>query len=185
MENEKVLIKRIQKHGDKKAADELITVYYKEIYAFVYRQVGQMQLSMDLTQDIFISMLRSIDLYVPKKGAFKTWLYRIASNKVVDYFRSGSYKNLSLITDIEECEFFLSNGENMEIQAENKVLVQKVMYHLSLYDFEIQQIMRLKFFSEKTFCEIAEILSMSENTVKTKYYKALKNLRKDVEADEY
>lgn len=185
MENEKVLIKRIQKHGDKKAADELITVYYKEIYAFVYRQVGEMQLSMDLTQDIFISMLRSIDLYTPKKGAFKTWLYRIASNKVVDYFRSGSYKNLSLITDIEECEFFLSDGENMETQAENRALVQKVMYHLSLYDFEIQQILRLKFFSEKTFREIAEILSMSENTVKTKYYKALKNLRKDVEADEY
>lgn len=184
MEYEKVLIKRIQKHGDKKAADELISAYYKEIYAFVYRQVGEMQLSMDLTQEIFISMLRSIDAYTPKKAAFKTWLYRIASNKVVDYFRSANYKYFSLITDIEECEFFLSDSGNMEVQAENKLLVQKVMCYLAQYDFEIQQIMRLKFFSDKTFREIAEIMSISENTVKTKYYKALKNLRKDVEVDE-
>lgn len=184
MEHEKVLIKRIQKHGDKKAADELISAYYKEIYAFVYRQTGEMQLSMDLTQEIFISMLRSIDAYTPKKAAFKTWLYRIASNKVVDYFRSANYKYFSQITDIEECEFFLSDSGDMETQAEHKLLVQKVMCYLTQYDFEIQQIIRLKFFSDKTFREISEIMTISENTVKTKYYKALKNLRKDVEADE-
>ena len=185
MEHENVLIKKIQKHGDKKAADELISAYYKEIYAFVYRQVGEMQLSMDLTQEIFISVLRSIDGYTPKKSTFKTWIYRIASNKIVDYFRSANYKYSSLIIDIEECEFFLSDGGNMEMEIENKALVRKVMYYISLCDCEVQQILRLKFFSDKTFREISEILSLSENTVKTKYYKALKNLRKDVEADEH
>lgn len=184
MEHEKVLIKRIQKHGDKKAANELVSAFYKEIYAFVYRQTGDMQLSMDLTQEIFISMLRSIEAYNPKKASFKTWLYRIASNKVVDYFRSSDYRYYYLITDIEECEFFPADSGNLEAETENRILAEKIMRCLSMYEFEIQQIMRLKFFSEKTFREIGEILSLSENTVKTKYYKALKNLRKDVEADE-
>jgi RNA polymerase sigma-70 factor (ECF subfamily) len=94
--NELRLIKRIVRHGDLAAADELIRSYYDEIYGLLRKQVSHPENAKDLTQEVFISMLRTIAGYGPKRGAgFRTWLYKIATNKVVDYFRSRSYKNQS------------------------------------------------------------------------------------------
>ncbi|EIJ78065.1 ECF subfamily RNA polymerase sigma factor [Bacillus methanolicus PB1] len=75
MNKEKKWIKLIQKKADEKAANELVSFYYQPIYAFVYKQTLNKELSMDLTQDIFISMLQSIQNFDTKKSSFKTWLY--------------------------------------------------------------------------------------------------------------
>ncbi len=179
VKNESKLIKKIQKHYDRQAANVLISAYYEEIYAFMYKQLRDVNQAMDLTQEIFIAMLQSIGSYTPKKASFRTWLYRIASNKIIDYFRSSDYKYLLKSTDLESIEFLLSDTADVEVIAEDRKLLQDVLYQISLYDFEVQEILRLKFFADKTFSEIAQILMMSENTVKTKYYTALKRLRKD------
>lgn len=179
VENETKLIKKIQKHYDKQAANTLISAYYKEIYAFLYKQLGEVNQAMDLTQEIFIAMLQSLGSYNPKKAGFRTWLYRIASNKATDYFRSAAYRNLSESTDLESIEFIISDTYDLESTVSDRILLQNVLRQISLYNFEVQEILRLKFFADKTFSEIAQILTMSENTVKTKYYAALKKLRKD------
>ena len=57
MQTDNQLIRRIKKKQDKKAADELIQRYYREIYAFTYRQTGERELALDLTQEIFITVL--------------------------------------------------------------------------------------------------------------------------------
>ena len=78
------LIKKIQRNGDRAAADELVRHYYDEIYGFVRKQVSNADIALELTQEIFISMLKTIGLYDIKRGAgFRTWMYRIATNKVV------------------------------------------------------------------------------------------------------
>jgi RNA polymerase sigma factor (sigma-70 family) len=90
--NELRLIKKIQRNGDRAATDELVRCYYDEIYGFVRKQVLNADIALDLTQEIFISMLRTIGSYDMKRGArFRTWIYRIATNKVVDWFRSRAY----------------------------------------------------------------------------------------------
>ena len=58
--------------------------HYDEIYRFVYRQTGHMEDAMDLTQDIFLAVLRAIHTCRRGKAAFRTWLFRIAANKVID-----------------------------------------------------------------------------------------------------
>lgn len=60
MQTDNQLIRRIKKKQDKKAADELIRRYYREIYAFTYRQTGERELALDLTQEIFITVLQGI-----------------------------------------------------------------------------------------------------------------------------
>ena len=56
------------KKQDKEAANTLISYYYKEIYAYVYRQTGNEELAKDLTQDIFIQILQKIAMFDHKKG---------------------------------------------------------------------------------------------------------------------
>lgn len=53
----------------------------------MYRQTGNKEDSLDLTQEIFISVLRSIKTYRADKASFRTWLYRIATNKIIDQRR--------------------------------------------------------------------------------------------------
>ena len=100
----KKLVRRVQRHEDREAADILIRHFYREIYAFVYRQTGNEELAMDLTQEVFISVLLSIPGYDPNKGGFRTWLYRIASNKVVDFFRSAYHRQMKLGVDVDTFE---------------------------------------------------------------------------------
>ncbi len=92
MQTDNQLIRRIKKKQDKKAADELIRRYYREIYAFTYRQTGERELALDLTQEIFITVLQGIYAFDEKKAGFRTWAYRVAANRITDYYRSKSYK---------------------------------------------------------------------------------------------
>ena len=85
-------IKKIKRNASESAANELVSKYYKEMYAFIYKQTLDAELSLDLTQEIFISALQSITNYDSKKASFRTWLYKLASNRLVDYYRSKSYR---------------------------------------------------------------------------------------------
>ena len=85
VEQERKWIREIQRRGSREAADRLIRVYYDEIY----RQTGNKEDAMDLTQSIFIAVLRAIPSYQPEKASFRTWIYRIAANKVIDARRKN------------------------------------------------------------------------------------------------
>ena len=99
------LIKKIQRNGDRAAADELVRYYYDEIYGFVRKQVFNADIALELTQEIFISMLKTARFYDMKRGAgFRTWLYRIATNKVVDWFRSRNYHKMTKTISLDEVE---------------------------------------------------------------------------------
>ena len=89
MEQERKWIREIQRHSSREAADRLIRAYYDEIYRFAYRQTGQKEDAMDLTQSIFTAVLRALPGYRAERASFRTWLYRIAANKVIDARRRG------------------------------------------------------------------------------------------------
>ena len=59
MDQERKWIREVQRHRSQTAADHLIRAHYDEIYRFVYRQTGHMEDAMDLTQDIFLAVLRA------------------------------------------------------------------------------------------------------------------------------
>ena len=102
MDEDTKTILKIQRHQSKRAADLLVRKYYQEIYAYIYRQISNKADSLDLTQEIFISALQTIIYYDPEKSTFRTWLYRIATNKVIDFRRK--YKPVILSVDEIEIE---------------------------------------------------------------------------------
>ena len=175
---EQLLIARVRQQ-DRRAADKLIRRYYNEIYAYVFRQTGDKERAMDLTQDIFLAVLQSIIRYDPKKAAFRTWLYRIASHKVVDWFRSGDYQSRQQWVPLENLEFEPKSGEDVEKQVTDQDFVRHVFAWLAMQDGALEEIFRLKFFGDATFDEIGEILELPSATVKTRYYAAIKAARKE------
>jgi len=175
------LIRKVQKNGDRAAADTLIRHYYDEIYIYATRQTGDKHTAMDLTQNIFVSMLQTISRYDSKQAGFRTWLYRVATNKIIDYHRSHAVLR-NKILDIDDVE--IPSEEDFTRQLENEDLARKIQAHVATFDADLQRIFRLKIFAEHTFAEIAEMLELPEPTVKTKYYRMVKTLRKEF-SDEY
>ena len=82
------------------------------------------ELSLDLTQEIFISVLKSIQNYDSKKASFRTWLYKLASNRLVDYYRSKSYKICTIVQSIEDYDF--EDDYDMTVSLEYKEDFEKV-----------------------------------------------------------
>lgn len=183
MDKEKRLIKEIKLKSSKAAANELISIYYKEIYAYVYKQTINKELSMDLTQEIFISMLQSINNYDGKKASFRTWLYKIATNRVVDYYRSKYYRYNSIAVKIEDYDIY--DEEDFTINIEYREDAQRIIDIVNKFDGITQQIFRLKIFGESTFLDISNIVQIPESTVKTKYYATLKKIRKILKEAQY
>ncbi|MED1865767.1 sigma-70 family RNA polymerase sigma factor [Fictibacillus nanhaiensis] len=179
MMKQKRWISSVQKRGDQHAANELISHYYQSIYTYVYKQTLNKELSLDLTQDIFISMLQSIQQFDDKKSSFKTWLYRIATYKLVDYFRSKNYTYDRSTDSMEGVD--LATPSDFTLELEWREDIEKVAQLINTFSIIDQQVLRLKLFGEHTFIEIAGSLDMPESSIKTKYYAAIKKVKQRME----
>ena len=175
---EQKLIRNIVKKGSEKAANELVSRYYNQIYRYVYRQVLEQEQSLDLTQEIFISMLQGLHQFDAKRSSFSTWLYKIATFKVIDYFRSRQFKSQALSDSMEDFE--LEDSDDFIVSMLQKEEFAEVLGIVNTLKAPEQEILRLKLFAENTFREIAASLEISESTVKTKYYRGLAEVRKGV-----
>jgi len=174
------LITRIQRRSDPAAADALVRKYYDEIFTYVHRQLTDKHAAMDVTQEVFISMLTSLGSYDSRKAGFRTWLYRIATNKLVDYYRSRA-THTKHVLETEELEPADERDFTRQIEAED--LLEKVKQYVNGLDADTQRIFRLRFFSQRTLAEIADLLTMPESSVKSKYYRLLRRLKEEFGGD--
>lgn len=74
--------------GDRKALDELVRRHQNFVYNIAIKFLGDVEEAKDATQDIFIRLITNLAAYDPAKGQFRTWLYRIAFNHLLDHKQS-------------------------------------------------------------------------------------------------
>ncbi len=174
------LIRRIRIWNDRSAAEKLVERHYREIYAYTYRQTLEKQLAMDLTQEIFISVLQSIGNYEEKKASFRTWMYRIASCRIADYFRSSAYRSRKMAAELSDESLPPQDG-SLSARLEERDSANQVLKEIGNFDSTTQEILRLKLFSEARFPQIAQAVEMPESTVKSRYYAAVKKIQSRLE----
>ena len=177
MEQEQKWIKAIQRRNSRDAAEQLIRSYYDEIYRFVCRQTGSKEDAMDLTQSIFVAVLRALPSYRAERASFRTWLYRIAANKVIDARRRAR----PVPVPWEEAE--LPAEEDFSVRILDRVLLERIEAWVSGLEPREQAVFRLRIYGEKSFPEIAAALEEPEAAVKSRYYRLMGRLRKEFDAD--
>ena len=166
MEREQTWIRAIQRRNSREAAEQLIQTYYDEIYRFVYRQTGSKEDAMDLTQSVFIAVLRAVPGYRAERASFRTWLYRIARPVSIP---------------IQEME--LPAAEDFVARVHDRALLETIEGYVSGLDPGEQAVFRLRIYGEKTFPEIAAAMGEPEAAVKSRYYRLIGRLRKEFGAD--
>ena len=173
MEREQTWIRAIQRRNSREAAEQLIQTYYDEIYRFVYRQTGSKEDAMDLTQSVFIAVLRALPGYRAERASFRTWLYRIAAHKAIDCRR----KVRGNVLPLEETE--APDQTDFAAQVQDRDLLDRLEAYVAQLEPDTQVVYRLRIYGERTFPEIAAILGQPEAAVKTRYYRLMTRLRKE------
>jgi RNA polymerase sigma-70 factor, ECF subfamily len=119
--------------------------------------------------------LQSMDNYYLPNGNFRAWLYRIAHNTVVDYYRT-----FKTTVDIEKAENFASNYVNAEdllIQEEN---MNEILAAISKLTDEQKSVVTLRFVEGLTNSEIAKVLDKNEEAIRALCSRGLKSLRSNL-----
>ncbi|MBP3331243.1 MAG: sigma-70 family RNA polymerase sigma factor [Tidjanibacter sp.] len=167
--------------GDKSAISKLIEKHRKRILDYIIMMVKDRDVADDIFQETFIKVVRVIDegRYVDN-GKFVSWVMRIAHNQVIDYFRQTKQAN-----NVSESDagYDLLNSRNFaETNVEDKMVEEQIAADLrKLIDClpdEQRDVVKMRYFSNMSFKEIADFTGVSINTALGRMRYALINLRK-------
>lgn len=145
---------------------QTITEQQKQLYRLAFSYLNHQEDALDAVQN---SVCKALEHYTELKSplAIKPWLYRIVINESLILLKKRKRESLSL-----------EGSEPEESYCEKQYETTPSLFsELDLLDDDIQAIIRLRFFEELSLKEIAEIMNLNLNTVKSKLYRGLKQLR--------
>lgn len=152
--------------------------YYPGVLTFLCFLVGRQEVAEDLTSQVFEKVLRHIAEVLPETAG--PWLYRIARNCAVDYFRRTK-PIVSLDDLLIEEHPQTASLEDVAIADEEQ---RRLLAHLNHLSQREREVIGLKFVAGLHNREIARVLSVPEGTVSSLLYRALHRLRASLEEDE-
>ena len=174
------LIDRVQ-HGQKAAFDELYKRYTRRLYVYCLNAIPSHHPddAEDLVQDIFIRVIKSANTFDSSKASFRTWLYRIARNRCIDFARRESKRAItdfgsgsnpkSPEKDLDPEDQIQSLDKSIEDTLINASTIQAIRDCIKQLDNEEEkQAFLLYYLGGKVYREIAAILGKSLNTAKNR-----------------
>lgn len=160
------------------AFEELYEHFFPRVYNFVYARIKNSADADDITSITFMKMNENLNQYDSSKAAFSTWLFRIASNTIIDQTRRSENSH-----ETEWDEFFdpvAPEYEEPEAQTLKNEGNQELLTALGTLPERDRRIIEMKFFSELDAHTIAEVLNMSESNVRVTLHRALAKLKKQL-----
>lgn len=176
------------KQGDQNAQGRLVQLWYKRIYNFSYKFFVDHDMAMEVSQKTFISMCKNLGS-LQEVARFKSWLYKIAVNYCREEARKKKGSKSVPFQDVwnseaENSPQWESSGQrlhNPEKQLQQSELSDILQEALTELVEEQREVVIMKEYEGLKFREIAEVLNISENTVKSRMYYGLDGLRRILE----
>lgn len=168
---DKIIINAVK--GEASAFGLLYDHYQPQIYRFIMLKTGRREEAEDLTHQVFLHAFQHIKNYKDLGYPFSSWLYQIAKNQVIDYYRTRK-NNMSL----EKAEANVIADDNPETETSEKMELEKLRAAVKELKSDYQDVIILRFVEELPTKEVAEIIRKSEGAVKLLQHRALKQLKK-------
>jgi len=176
--DERALIERAKKR-DKEAITSLYETYAQVIFRYIAFRVDSETTAEDLTADVFLRMIRSLPNFVHTDIPFRAWLFRIAANRITDYYREK--KPL-------KSETLLENYRSDEIEPLAQLVREEQRSHvrsaLQALPEDFQNVIILRFVRDLSHAEVAAIINKSEGAIRVMQHRALKALAMELKRRE-
>jgi len=170
LNTESVLVAAAQAEPDKFEA--LYEKYYHQLFHFVYQRTGHKDNSFDLCEQVFLKAMLNIKKYNYRNLPFSAWLFRIAISEIADFYRN--HKKIPVV-NVEYEQLILLKEEINDSKGHDIEKMLDCMQQLSLDEIRL---IELRFFENRAFKEIGNILDITENNAKVKLYRILDKLKK-------
>lgn len=162
--DERLLVEAAQKDPSRFA--DLYEHHFDRIYAFIARRVRDRYEAQDLTSEVFHQALANIKRYTYRGVPFSAWLFRIASNAIVDRSRRvNRERDVLMQQDPEDIQLQDSENHARLFQTVNGLPPDQ------------RRVIELRFAEQKSIREIAEEMNRTEGAIKQLQFRALQNLR--------
>jgi RNA polymerase sigma-70 factor (ECF subfamily) len=171
--NEKELLESAIQ-GEASAFGLLYDKYQPSIFRFVFLKVSQREEAEDLTHQVFINAWLNIKNYKELGFPLGSWLYQIARNQVIDYYRTR--KKEASLEEIDS-EYFASSNDS-ERAFDNNLEIARARVAIQKLNPEHQDVLIMRFVEDLSLKETAAAIGKSEGAVKLIQHRALNQLRK-------
>ncbi len=149
--------------------------YFPAILNYVYQKVSNKDVASDITSHVFLKAMTNLSKYKIQSVPFSAWLYKIAFNETMLYFRKSKKARIVLLDEP------LIDGLHEEIQdftTESILqLIEQMVGRLNAVDFEL---ITLRFYQNKSFRDIGFILGCTENSARIKSHRIIKKMKKEL-----
>lgn len=163
--------------GDEQAYAMLMERYKRPVYHMVLKMVRNVDDAEDLTIEAFAKAFKNLHRF-KKDFTFSTWLFRIATNNAIDFIRKKRLDTMSLDTSFTD-----DNGEAVGIDVEDRNLnpqevaiksqkIELIQMFVTKLPAKYQRLVRLRYFDELSYEEIAVELDAPLGTVKAQLHRA-------------
>jgi len=162
------------KGGDAECFSQIVDIYASRLYGYFYRLSGDSSVSDDLLSELFVKLVEKIGSY--KGGSFESWLFRIATNIFHDYLRGKQRRKKLLEAGKEHLK-----PKPTEEKMSDAEMLDRLQIQLKSLDIDTRELIILRFYSQLSFKEIAEMRAEPIGTTLAKIHRGLKKLREMME----
>jgi RNA polymerase sigma-70 factor (ECF subfamily) len=176
--SDEVLVARLRQ-GQAEAGEELVRRHCQPLQRYLQRLVSSDQLAEDLFQQTWLSVLDHLDRFDPAGAGFKAWIYRIATNKANDHWRSRvREKNFREQRQLMPAE----PAADASMPSDDAEQAVKLRAAIDRLPENQKQVLLMRYYSGLKFTDIAEALGCPLNTALGRMHKAMHKLRELMEA---
>ncbi len=167
------LVKRVIQ-GDRRAMDTLVERYYRKVYGYFYRNIGNEELASEYTQEVFLKVFSKIKTF-NFNYKFSTWIFSISHNYLIDTFRKK--KNRSFTDSSSDGLYYderYNSGESLSLEDEiiKNEYEKKLWKAVSELPGDYKELIIMRYVDELKYEEMAHILNIPLGTLKNKLFRA-------------
>jgi RNA polymerase sigma-70 factor (ECF subfamily) len=171
--------------GDRGAFEMIVRRYQQPVFNYIGRMVRERELALDFTQEVFLKVYASLRSYRPQ-FKFSTWLFRIASNYMIDHWRKKKISTVSVDTQPEgeeDCPQIQLPDSNPSVvrQYEIKELRVKIDAALDKLPPALRELFVWRHVNGFSYEEMAEMKSLPVGTVKNRVFQAKELMKQMLE----
>jgi len=158
------------KNYDTEAFGQLYDVYFDKIFGYVYYKIGNRFEAEDIAEQVFLKALEKIPEFEWRGVPFSSWLFRIASNLVIDHYRSGKYEVVDIADEADSLADHSCNPEQFAIRESER---SEIVAAIRTLTEEQQQVVIMRFIAGMTNEEVAQAINKNIGAVKALQHRAI------------
>lgn len=154
--------------------------YYKEfmpaVYGYVYMRTNQnREIAEDIVSEIFTKAVENFDQFDEKRGSFKSWIFQIARNYLIDHFRS---KKNQKTESLEAIENYIKDSSDPQKDAKDSIEKEIIKEAINTLPEDKKELIILRYLSGYSIEEIAEITDENPNNLRVKLHRTQQELKR-------